>query len=366
MHIDNYLKPTDIHEVNKQESENTLLIAILCLIMFILHGLNAYMMLWKGMSPLLFVFLHVVFSAITWLYASVCYKKARDSRFAFLLALSTAFIGPFGAAGTLLALILHYFHSEYSQTFADWFNTIFPHVEMGMAESVHYNILTGRDETSKSYSVIPFQDVLVIGSESQKRVALSRMTSQFHPSFAPAFARALKDPSNTIRVQAATAIAKIEDNFLQKLIALSRVYDQYKSDPDVVMALAQHYDDYAYTGILDDEYELINRSRALDLYKEYYVLRPDDARVRLTIGRLLIRAGKLLDAREWLKQCMDEGYSTPTIVGWYMEALYQLELYSELRQISTALDKKAEEIKDYPASMVKTVRMWSTLEKGAA
>ena len=46
------------------------------------------------------------------------------------------------------------------------------------------------------------RDVIALGTESQKRRALTRMTDQFDPSFSPAI-NALQDDSNAIRVQAA-------------------------------------------------------------------------------------------------------------------------------------------------------------------
>ena len=104
---------------------------------------------------------------------------------------------------------------------------------------------------------------------------LSRMTERFDASFSPAFNKALNDRSNTIRVQAATAVAKIEKQFMNRLMRITEAAELYPNDIEIKLVMAEHYDDYAFTGILDNERERINRRRALKHYQEYLKECPD-------------------------------------------------------------------------------------------
>ncbi len=160
------------------------------------------------------------------------------------------------------------------------------------------------------------------------------MTSNFQPSFAPAFKKALNDPSNTIRVQAASAITKIENTFMDRLMKLTRVKEQFPKEPVVVKALAEHYDDYAYTGLLDGDRELANRRKALEYYQEYLNLEPRDLEVRTQIGRILMRNKDYNRACEWFKNCIDLGFVSQSISEWYSEALFASSRFEELRRFA--------------------------------
>jgi tetratricopeptide (TPR) repeat protein len=196
--------------------------------------------------------------------------------------------------------------------------------------------MIGRDESSKTYSVIPFLDVLSFGNETQKRQALAKMTSHFHPNFAPAFKKALSDDSNTIRVQAATAITKIENQFTERLMKLAKVKEQYEREPVVVLALAEHYDNYAYTGLLDADREQANRQRAFEHYQEYLELDPQSLDVRTRVGRILMRNKEFDKACEWFRKCADLGYVSEAIFQWYSEALFECGRYDELRRLTAS------------------------------
>ena len=80
-------------------------------------------------------------------------------------------MGIFGAMGTLISILMHFWHMRLAQSFSEWFSTIFPRFERELPEKIYDNIMFGRDENPLSYSVIPFSDVMEIGSENQKREA---------------------------------------------------------------------------------------------------------------------------------------------------------------------------------------------------
>lgn len=357
--IADYLHGEDIHDIHRQKMGGTGMFLLVSIILLFFHAVNTYAFFWQHKPFALFAFVHVALAAVSWLYARARISSDLDARFPIILSMLTATTGVFGAGGAVLGAISLIGFNRYSRHFRDWFATIFPSIELSKSEQVHENLLTGRDESALRYSVIPFMEVMTVGSEDQKREALSRMTARFHPSFASAFRKGLNDDNNAIRVQAATSIAKIENQFLDQTIQIESLYQKMPKDKRVLLALARHYDEYAYTGILDPEREESNRSKALRAYQDYLEQFGQDANVRLFAGRLLLRTGRVAKAAEWFRQSIDMGFSTPHMLTWYMECLFKLRRYAELREFSARFHGQLNDTPAQPA-LAESALFWST------
>lgn len=356
--IDAYFEGTDIHD-EQHVGAGCVLALIAAIILTVLHGYNAWLFFFDGSLSFTKAFIfHAILSFAAALLAFVFSGVARENRFFILLFISTITMGIFGAAGTLLAIILHIWFMRFANPFAEWFTSIFPSSHISDTEQVYEDIQVGRDESSKPYSVISFMDVIQHGTEAQKRTALSKMTSRFHPSFAPAFKKALNDSSNNIRIQAATAISKIEDQFMTRLIKLNELHEQNPQNAVITMALAEHYDNYAFTGILDDDRERQNRAQALKYYKEYLDLEPGSSDAYVKIGRLLMRSNEPDEALNWLRQGSERGHQSPAIITWLAEALYACGYFSELRQLAEGSSWKAHAESLHP-SVLECLHFWS-------
>lgn len=334
MTLEEYLKPLDIHEIEHQPIQDVLLTSIVTLGIMIFQALNIWLVI-NGMPLLLGALFHFGLSGLAFIYGKILGKADRDQRYALMLSVCSMALGPFGAAGVFFALWMTVFYTRYSQSFAEWFSSIFPEMHMTIPEIVHDRIQTGRDLSSKSYSVLPFLEIMSIGSESQKRMALSRMALMFNPGFAPAFRKALTDNSNAIRVQAATSVTRIENMFLERTMKMNKVVQRFGKKPEVKMLLARHYDDYAYTGVLDQEREYDNRKKALETYMEYLKEKPEDLEARLAVGRLLVRNGDTTGAADWFAKSLAERFISPAILMWYAECLYKLGRFRELRRVAS-------------------------------
>ncbi len=306
------------------------------------------------------ILLHLAVSAVAIFYAMTTHKsKNRDGRMAILFAVFTMLLGPVGAAGMVLCMLYYHISSARALSFEEWYRSIFPQDVRTLAEEIHENIKYGRDESAKPYEVIPFRDIMVLGNNAQKREALIKMAQYFHPDFAPALKLALDDRNNSVRVQAATTITKIKNQFLEREIILKDAMKDYPDRPLVIKALAKHYDDYAYTGLLEKRREEENRKKALELYRKYLNLVPNDVEVRQAIGRLQIRNGDVSDATQWFESCVREGYTTPNIITWYAECLYQQHRFKELRDLATQHAHNVAHDPNYPAAIRESMLLWS-------
>jgi hypothetical protein len=355
-----YLAPPDIHKTQHQlwKGDKVFLISsVLC----VAEGLLAYSVATAKISVLVGLCLHIDLVAILCLYARQLRSRDQANPFVYLLLLTTAATGPFGAGGTMLAVMNYSWFTQSAHSFEEWFASLFPSSSQTTSQDVYSNMMMGRDEASRSYNVIPFMDVLSFGSDDQKRQALAKMTANFHPNFANAFKKALADSSNMIRVQAATAISRIETQFLDRMMKLAGLLERYKDDPKIVLAMAQHCDDYAYTGLLDSDREQANRVTALESYQRYLRLKPDDLHARSRIGRILMRNRQYADAYKWLKECIDQGYTSEAIEQWYSEALFSCGLYDELRHFraNTSLSPVSPDATNFQPALKEALALWS-------
>ncbi len=357
--VDDYLRDADVHETQYQPITGAPLSFIFSLLLALGHALNIYLLFWVGTSPILNLIIHVVLVAIAGILVNVLAASGFDTRFARLAFVTTAVLGVVGAVGTLLSLALGIFHLRYRTSFEEWYDSIFPHRSASHSELVAERIELGEDEQPLSYTVMSFIDVLQVGNEQQKREALSKMTASFHPVFAPAFKRGLADDSSAIRVQAATSIARIENRFHTRLLQIEKLYREQPTNPVIVKALASHYDDYAFTGLLDEGREMVNREKAYNLFLEYLNLRSDDASVRPKIGRLLLRMDRNQDAAKWFKRCLDEGFGTDNIKMWYIESLYHIGDFPALRQAASSYQVDMSSYRETQPEIADSIYLWA-------
>ncbi len=292
-----------------------------------------------------------------WIYR--LQRAERDLRLPMLLATTTGLLGPIGAAGTLMTLGLYVLYAGSSTPFKEWYEALFPEEESKFSVYLAEQIASGQGEAAVRTGVASFLDVLSFGTPQQKQAVITLIADHFQPSFAPALRRALNDPSNAVRVQAAAAIAAIENNFLARSLELSAAAQERPGDPAALKALARHYDDYAYTGILDGRREQDSREKALEVYRQYLKLQPSDLEARCSMGRILFRMEKFSEAAAWLEESLREGISSPQLLLWYMECLFRLGRFEELRQLARSHAVDLEESGELPLEAVEAVALWA-------
>lgn len=361
-YVEDVLRPEDIHEAHhsNRAAENGIFV-VLALVLTAIHGFLLYLAVFSGIWPIIPVLLHIVVVAITVVVTYGKYQSGMDVPFLALLSITTAVTGVFGAAGTLLCFILHGIFRQSSLSFNDWFNLIFPPDLVSKPEDAYNKIIVGIDENPTEYGVMPFVDVMELGSDMQKHRALSKMTMKFHPRLAPAFHKALRDSSNAIRVQAATSVAKIESDFMRKLERINQARDKEPNNLHILFALAKFYDDYAFTGLLDQEREVLNREKAIETYQSYLQKDPGNVEAYAAIGRLLFRNKKWEQAMQWFRGAMDRGWKMKSMMLWYLECLYRLGRYKDLRRAAADYGAMGIDVSELPPEVREAVKLWTRL-----
>ena len=129
-----------------------------------------------------------------------------------------------------------------------------------------------------------------------------------------------------------------------------------------IKALARHHDDYAHTGVLDPLRERRSRAVALRSYLKYLRLTPNDAECRLAAARLLYHRGRYGIAATWIEQCIRDGIFTINMAPWYMDCLYKLRRYAELRTFTKQHATELSRLDLFPIRVMETARLWSSDE----
>lgn len=303
------------------------------------EAMLTWMLAIDTLSLISFLVGHAAVSAISislWMWS---YTAKRDTKFTAILALLTSTLGVFGTAICFMCQILYLIYSRNAVEFKDWYARLFPEHNDTSTNKLYERLILGRDDFSEKTDVIPFMDVITLGSEEQKRTALDKVVRHFRPEFSPILLKAIDDPSNAIRVQAATIIARLEHSFSQKT---SRLLKQLKKSPnnrDLAKNLAKHYDAYAHSGFLmDAAREQLLRNKAIKLYEEYLTKYSEDIDARFYLSKLYMREKKLDEAYTLLKSCVNrkDGHKTvPSNIIWLaLECLFHMHRFQELKAVA--------------------------------
>lgn len=276
-----------------------------------------------------------------------------------LLVLATAAFGPIGPAGVLLALALERWNAWRATSVEDWHQMLFPPIatklHTDLWRRIGQRVSDRAGDRRNSPRVTPFLDVLSFGSVQQRQAVVAIIAQQFRPAFAPALRAALRDEHNVIRVQAATAIARLEQEFLERTLELEAVVREAPQDPDAILALASHCDEQAFAGLFDQTREETCRTQAADGYARYLELRPDDAAVELRLARLQLRRGRLDDAEPRLQRLSQAGH--PNARLWLMETLFAQRRWRELRRVASGCDTQS--AAELPVEASAAIELWA-------
>ena len=289
--------------------------------------------------------------------------KPIDSRLIWfgLLTALCALASALGVGLCLIAALAHRYFLTKAQPFDDWYAELFPEEEHALAEDLYGDLLRTLHRLSGPQYVVPFIDVIRHGSRDQKQMAIGLMSRHFRREFAPALREALGDTDNSVRIQAATAIANVENRFYERLQQLRKLAEEEPS-PATELQLARQFDDYAFTGLLDADREMRNREEALVRYQSYLEQRPDDVRANLALVRLYVKMDKPLEALTALERAPRGTVNSMEMAAWRMEALYRIGGFEAIRGIAKDLVDGERDGRPIPPAFASAVRLWAGIE----
>ncbi len=268
-----------------------------------------------------------------------------DVRLSAIGTLGVATCGPLGAAGALLAFVVHATGRR-----EEAINS--PQEQQASAQQQRISSVPDPDRLHGG--VASFNDVMTLGTVDEKRAAISLMSARFCQEFTPALKRALRDPDPAVRVQAATAVSRLENQFQQRVLELEGKAEAGGAAER--LELAGYLDEVAETGLLDEERSASWRSRALALYQAEAVGRLAD--LALPLGRALVRLGREQQACVWFERLPSSVPMTARLLYWRLEALYRAGRYGQLRSLCRQHQQLLAAAPTAPPPVVAAVAFW--------
>jgi hypothetical protein len=250
----------------------------------------------------------------------------------FLLTLSVVALGPLGAAGAIMMILMRDINNRFATPFDHWYTSLFPWLEKDKVSEL-YEMIAWRGVGPASRSTVTsFRDVLTFGTVKQKQAVLTMVSDRFQSEFSPILRLALNDSEPAIRVQAASVVARIESDFLQRSVALKRMQLQGRSDTKLHHESAQHHAAYAASGLLDPDRANAAMLKALDHYMIVLRENPNDVTVAEPTARLLVRLARPDEAVQILKPWLTGANIPSGCAKLYIEALFQLGKFADVRK----------------------------------
>ena len=361
-YLDQYLSDPDVHDVcttpiSPGEVLFSLLVALfiglidLWLTLAVIDG---------GVAASFALIIHFVIIGIGYLLTFLRNQSGMDTRASSTTLLMLLIAGPFGGLGAIAMILSHLVFRQDSLSFSEWVGFIYPRPQMTLGEEIYDDIDLKVDEHPRQYDVLPFMDVMRLGSVEQKREAINQVMLHFNPRFASVLQAALKDHSLSVRTLAATSIARLEKELQGKERKLEQILQHSEQTPELLLATARFYDDYAFSGLVDSERKDHYIKQSYDFYQRYIRRRSGDTRVAAWVGRLLVRSGQQEKAASWLKQLIEEDRSDGHIISWYLEVLFSLGRYAELRNFMQSHSAKLEQLlhDERFAPLSDTIQLW--------
>ncbi len=308
---------------------------------------------------------HAVISLMLFVWAKWVGRWIRRNQVAWYLFVATAGLGPIGpVAAIATGSLLLFFHRDWFD-FQAWYASLFPTDTRSRVTDLYESLMRRRRSTAGG-AVESFADILSSGDAAKKRLVIGLLTRHFRPGFAPALKLALTDTDPSVRTQAATAVATIEGRFLARAQLLQRKVRERPKSFKRLEQLARHYDDYAFTGLLDSERERDNRIRALESYQQALKVRPRDPGLWLAIGRLLVRERRYDAAASWFTVAEARGLISADMMLWNLEALFKLGRYDKVREAIAQHGQLFLAGGKHPPQVPDVIRLWSAGPTGKA
>jgi len=275
-----------------------------------------------------------------------------------LFVISLFAFGPLGPLGTGLTMALHRGFARRATPFEQWYAALFPKVTTTRTQTVYERVALRGGGPPQRGTVAPFLDVMALGTVRQKQVVIGMIADEFHPKFAAALRGALNDSEPAIRVQAATAFARIESQFLERSLMLEAAHTACPEDTDVIFALARHHEACAESGLLDDGRARTELAGALAYCEHVAEARPDDHIVAEAVARLLLRLGRPEAALPRLRPFITRPGVSPETQAGYFACLFRLGRFAQLREACRHAEAESN-FASLPIDFADARRLWA-------
>jgi hypothetical protein len=283
-------------------------------------------------------------------------RNGTPSTFVVLYLVSVAALGPAGVIGCAWLKLVSLVPLRSAESDEAWYERMLPQVRFDPARRL-FELVAWRGPTSSGDSTVAsFVDVLELGTVEQKRAVVTRVADHFRPEFAETLRRALNDPEPAIRVQAATAAARVENQFLERSVELEAARTARPEDPELWRQIARHHESYARSGLLDIDRAANERRSALALYRMLLETSGPDPDLTADAARLHLELEEPAAAMGVLTPLLDCHPLPHAVVAPLAQALYLTGRFGLLRDFGDQLLAQLDSGED--ESVRDALRLW--------
>lgn len=253
--------------------------------------------------------------------------------------LATIFVIFMGPLGCLIAMIASTFHLIFARSFqgnfSDW---LYQHLfvlesQEKASDKIYQRIVAGQEEVSRNIDTEPLVDIMNFGTIEQKQAALIKVVKYFRPHLTPVLQMGLHDSNNSIRVQAAAGLAKLQDDFHKKYMRYERKVTEGSATDEELVHFARICEEYSSSALLDSERKSSAIKESIRLYEKAIERVPDRIELKSSLIRVLLIDREMERANAHMTMLLEKiGKPSPQVGETVLELLFALGRYVEMQK----------------------------------
>lgn len=308
-------------------------IQIISAIYFIIEGSICFFILMSNLSPWIYFPIHLLFFVI--LFFLLPSQKNEGATYSPYFILSFFFLGPFGALVALLFSLYYPYRIRHGKTFMEWYEGLFPTEYFEEKFPIYERLMAEQEDYSSKSHMVPFMVVMSSGNEEEKTEAINKILLYYRPSFTPALVLGLNDKNPIIRVRAATAVARLQQEALERREALEERLKRNPQDEEALIALARNEEDYSQTAFVNDAEKEEMLQKSIALFRKYLAINPSARKERVRLAWLLFLVKDFSESRKEIEEVIRtggiDGINTLKV---YLKLLFQQGDFEKIRQLA--------------------------------
>ena len=168
---------------------------------------------------------------------------------ALLCLMLTAVMGVFGSIIAILVAMAIQLFSVKKVRNQDWLFEVANGNVSSSGNEIYARLQSEREHIGSSTHFASMQEIMSMGSTSEKREAISTMANYYVPEFSEILKAATRDKENSIRIHAATTVTNIEQSYVEKIMAIDKKLSTLNVSREVLLEAAELYYQYAHSNI---------------------------------------------------------------------------------------------------------------------
>ena len=287
----------------------------------------------------------------------ILHKKQYDIKSCAMLLIYSAILGPIGIFSMTAMSIIYILTYRSSTDFLSWLSALFPEYSGSKSEDIFEQIIYSGNSESDTVEIEPFSDIMEYGTIEQRQLAIVRISQHFKPKFAPILLNALHDEENTVRVQAASALATIEDNFSRRYQTLKKETAAEDVDKTQLFQFAFLCNEYANSGLIASERSYELRNSIIETTLAYLNIDPDNLSIKMLLAHNYFFIKEYEKAETVLEETLKTEINSENS-QLYLSTLFKQKKFDKVSTYCVRNYLRIKAIPNLPLNHLKAVKLW--------